>query len=84
MHDAILTDQAHIEDPHLWKLAEALDLDLDDFESDRRSEAIAERVRRDFTGGVRAGVVTTPTVFRDGQAFSGAGLRSTLAGLLPI
>jgi protein-disulfide isomerase len=84
MHDAILTDQAHIEDPHLWKLAEALDLDLDDFESDRRSEAVAERVRRDFTGGVRAGVVTTPTVFRDGQAFSGAGLRSTLAGLLPI
>jgi hypothetical protein len=41
-------------------------------------------VRSDFTGGVRAGVVTTPTVFRDGTAYSGAGLRSTLAELLPM
>jgi protein-disulfide isomerase len=84
MHDAILADQAHIEDPHLWALAERLGLDLDRFESDRRSDAVAERVRRDFTGGVRAGVVTTPTVFRGGQAYSGASLRSTLAALLPI
>jgi protein-disulfide isomerase len=84
MHDAILADQAHIEDPHLWVLAERLGLDLDRFESERRSDTVAERVRSDFTGGVRAGVVTTPTVFRDGQAFSGASLRSTLAALLPI
>jgi protein-disulfide isomerase len=84
MHDAILADQGHIEDPHLWTLAERLGLDLDRFENDRRSDAVAERVRSDFTGGVRAGVVTTPTVFRDGQAYFGASLRSTLAALLPI
>lgn len=84
MHDAILADQGHIEDPHLWKLAGALGLDLDRFEVDRRSEAVAERVRGDFTAGVRAGVVTTPTVFRDGKAFSGASLRSMLAEGLPI
>jgi protein-disulfide isomerase len=84
MHDAILADQGHIEDPHLWTLAERLGLDLDLFERDRRSDAVAERVRSDFTGGVRAGVVTTPTVFRDGKAHSGASLRSTLASLLPI
>jgi protein-disulfide isomerase len=78
MHDAILADQGRIEDPHLWGLAERLGMDVDRFEADRRSESVIARVRHDFTGGVRAGVVTTPTVFRDGQAFSGAALRSML------
>ncbi|HEX3615505.1 MAG TPA: thioredoxin domain-containing protein [Solirubrobacteraceae bacterium] len=84
MHDAILADQGHIEDPHLWALAERLGLDLERFERDRRSDAVAARVRADFTGGVRAGVVTTPTVFRAGEAFSGASLRSMVANWLPI
>jgi protein-disulfide isomerase len=83
LHDAILADQAHIEDPHLWRLAERLGLDLDRFESDRRSEAVAERVQRDFRSGVRAGVVTTPTVFRDGTPYTGERLRSMFAELLP-
>ena len=78
LHDAILADQGHMEDPHLWALAERLGLDLDRFEADRRSDAAVARVRRDFTGGVRAGVVTTPTVFRDGQAFYGTGLRAMI------
>jgi protein-disulfide isomerase len=66
MHDALFADQGRLEDPHLWTRAEALGLDLDRFEADRRSEALAARVRRDFESGVRAGVVTTPTRFRDG------------------
>ena len=32
---------------------------------------MAERVDRDFRTGVRAGVVTTPTVFVDGEAHRG-------------
>jgi protein-disulfide isomerase len=83
MHDAILADQGHMEDPHLWSLAERLGLDLDRFEADRRAEEITARVRADFTAGVRAGIVTTPTVFREGQAFSGERLRSMVAGWLP-
>ena len=39
--------------------------------ADRRSEAVAERVERDFRSGIRAGVATTPTLFVDGQAFPG-------------
>lgn len=83
MHDAILSDQGHMEDPHLWSLAERLGLDVERFDRERRSDAVAARVRADFTGGVRAGVVTTPTVFRDGEAFAGERLRSLLAGLEP-
>jgi len=63
MHDSLFADQARLEDPHLWRRAEALGLDLDRFDLDRRSDAVLERVRRDFHSGVRAGVVTTPTLF---------------------
>jgi protein-disulfide isomerase len=63
MHDSLFADQARLEDPHLWQRAEALGLDLERFDSDRRSEPVLEHVRRDFHSGVRAGVVTTPTVF---------------------
>ena len=63
MVDSIYADHGRLDDPHLWDRARALGLDLDRFESDRRSEAVAERVRADFRGGVRAGVVATPTAF---------------------
>jgi protein-disulfide isomerase len=63
MHDSLFADPARLEDPHLWDRARRLGLDLERFDADRRSEAVVERVRRDFRTGVRAGVVTTPTAF---------------------
>jgi protein-disulfide isomerase len=66
MHDALFADPARLEDPHLWDRARKLGLDLERFDVDRRSEAVAERVREDFRAGVRAGVVTTPTAFMPG------------------
>jgi protein-disulfide isomerase len=71
MHDALFGDQARLEDPHLWARAERLGLDLERFEADRRSEAVADTVRDQFHGGVRAGVATTPTVFVDGERHAG-------------
>ena len=71
MHDALFADQGHLDPPHLWERARRLGLDLDRFEADRRSEAVAERVQRDFQTGVRAGVMTTPTLFVDGKAHPG-------------
>lgn len=70
MHATLLADQARLEDPHLWQRAVELGLDLERFDAQRRSEAVIERVKRDFRSGVRAGVVTTPTLFawRDGRA----------------
>jgi protein-disulfide isomerase len=66
MHDALFADQGRLEDPHLWARARALGLDVERFDADRRSDAVADRVRRDFESGVRAGVVTTPTAFGPG------------------
>jgi protein-disulfide isomerase len=71
MHDALFSDQGRLEDPHLWARAERLGLDLQRFDADRRSAAVEERVRAQFHGGVRAGVVTTPTVFLGGETYSG-------------
>jgi protein-disulfide isomerase len=70
-HDALFGDQGRLEDPHLWARADALGLDLGRFEADRRSDAVATRVREQFRGGIRAGVVTTPTLFADGVHHAG-------------
>jgi protein-disulfide isomerase len=67
MHDLLFADQGRLEDPHLWERARALELDLPRFDRDRRSDEVVARVRRDFESGVRAGVVTTPTVFIGGR-----------------
>jgi protein-disulfide isomerase len=64
MHDSLFADQGHLDDPHLWERAERLGLDLERFEADRRSDAVAERVDRDFRSGIAGGVMRTPTLFR--------------------
>jgi len=63
MVDSLYADRGRVDDPHLWQRAEALGLDLERFEADRRSDALAARVRRDFESGIRAGVTTTPALF---------------------
>jgi protein-disulfide isomerase len=71
MHDALFGDQGRLEDPHLWARAERLGLDVDRFDSERRSEAVRARVREHFRGGVRAGVATTPTLFAGAERHAG-------------
>jgi protein-disulfide isomerase len=63
-HDALFEDQGRVDDPHLWERCERLGLDLGRFEHDRRSDTVAERVRRDVREGLRAGVTTTPALLR--------------------
>ena len=63
MVDALYADRGHVDDPHLWQRVESLGLGLERFETDRRSAAIAARVRRDFESGIRAGVTGTPAIF---------------------
>jgi protein-disulfide isomerase len=67
MHDSLFADQGRLEDPHLWQRAQELGLDLERFDADRRSEPVRTRVEEDFRSGVRAGVVSTPTIFAGGR-----------------
>jgi protein-disulfide isomerase len=61
--DSLYADRGRVDDPHLWERVERMGLDLDRFESDRRSDEVAARVRRDFESGIRAGVTGTPAIF---------------------
>ena len=67
MVDSIYADPAHVDDPHLWRRATELGLELERFDADRRSAAVAERVRADFEAGIRAGITGTPTAFAGGS-----------------
>jgi protein-disulfide isomerase len=82
-HDAVLGDQGRIDDPHLWKHATRLGLDLERFERDRRSPVTADRVQRDFDAAVRSGVVATPTVFDAGTPHANQELTALLSRLQP-
>jgi protein-disulfide isomerase len=81
MHDSLFADQGRLDPPHLWDRVRTLGLDLDRFEEDRRSPAVDARIDRDFRSGVRAGVMTTPTLFVEGQAYAGVPDRDLLRRL---
>lgn len=81
MHDLLMDDQARLEDPHLWGRAQTLGLELERFDADRRSEVVLGRIKQDFAGGVRAGVVTTPSAFYAGELLYGDALTAQLARL---
>jgi len=65
-HDSFYADQGRLDDPHLWDRARDAGLDVERFDADRRSEAVAARVARDVAEGMRAGIVETPTLVVDG------------------
>lgn len=71
MCDSLYAERGSVDDPHLWERAERFGIDLERFRVDSRSDAVAERVRRDFESGVRAGVAGTPTAFEGGRRIDG-------------
>lgn len=71
-HDALFADPGRIDDPHLWSRAQALGLELDRFERDRRSDELLALVRTRTRDGIRAGVAVTPTLFAGGETVAGA------------
>jgi protein-disulfide isomerase len=64
-HDALYDDQGRLDDPHLWARAQSLGLDVERLDADRRSAAVAARVRRDVREALAAGVAETPTAFTE-------------------
>jgi 2-hydroxychromene-2-carboxylate isomerase len=83
MHDALFADPARLEDPHLWERAERLGLDVDRFDAERRGELVRDRISAQFRAGVRAGVVTTPTVFAGRRMHAGRAAFAALTLLSP-
>lgn len=66
--------------------AEGLNLNLHQFKKDMKNEDLLERITKDFSGGVRSGISTTPTLFINGQRYRGSlsydDLRGVIEGLI--
>jgi protein-disulfide isomerase len=66
MHDVLYENQRRLGDPDLRAYAEALGLDVAQFDNELSEHVHAPRVREDFMSGVRSGVNGTPTFFING------------------
>ena len=63
MHDYLYEHQQALDDRHLEKYAEKLELDIPRFNIDMSTHAHAHRIHEDFLSGVRSGVNGTPTFY---------------------
>jgi protein-disulfide isomerase len=83
MHDLLFHRQTALEDQELRAYASELGLELDRFDSDRRSDAVLERIERDVRSGIASGEVRgTPTLFIDGRLYRGSYDAATLIEVL--
>ena len=71
MHDMLFENQQNLGFASLLRYAEQLLPDADQWVEDMRKHAFAERVRDDFTSGVRSAVNGTPTFFINGVRYDG-------------
>jgi protein-disulfide isomerase len=67
MHDAIFENQQNLNDRTFVELARKLKLDVQALARSLKDGEFAERVKADFSGGVRSGVNGTPTFFINGE-----------------
>jgi protein-disulfide isomerase len=81
MHDALFTHHGDLSVPSVLALAKGLGLDMPRFQTDLKSPAVEQIVKRDIADGDRAGVPGTPTLYIDGQRFNGP---VTLEVLRPV
>jgi protein-disulfide isomerase len=70
-HDAIFENQAELSPETLLQIARQLKLPLEELQAAWANQTYRERVREDFTGGVRSGVNGTPTFFINGHRHEG-------------
>lgn len=78
MHDAIYQQQSELGSDLLHQLAVKLKLNIEQFESDLDARRYRPRVKRDFMGGMRSGVASTPAFFINGKRYEGALDRASL------
>jgi protein-disulfide isomerase len=72
MHELLFHRQKALEDGDLLGYAAQLGLDVAEFDRDRVSDAVVERIRRDVDSGQASGrVLGTPTLFIDGAVHRG-------------
>jgi len=71
MHDLLFENQSRLGLELFEELSAELNLELADMRQALGNHSFINRVRADFTGGVRSGVNGTPTFFINGERHSG-------------
>lgn len=71
MHDLLFEHQDALDDEDLLAYGQMLGLDLTRYASELANGTFREKVRREFSLGVRSGVNGTPTFFINGTRFDG-------------
>ncbi|MRX40226.1 thioredoxin domain-containing protein [Flavobacterium sp. LC2016-23] len=71
MHDAIYENQQYLSEPFLLELAEKLEIDSQQFNTDIKKPEVAAKIDSDFESGIMSGVNGTPSLFVNGRKFNG-------------
>lgn len=71
MHDIIYEHQQRLDVDSLFRYAQKIGLDVEQFKNDIQSESLREKVDQDFESGVRSGVNGTPSFFVNGKKYNG-------------
>lgn len=82
MHDRLFERQFALDDEHLQEYAAELGLDAERLAGELQAGTHRERVRGDFSSGVKSGVNGTPTFFINGVRHDGAYDSATLLAAL--
>jgi len=82
MHDALFASHTDLRRPTILALASAIGLDMKRFEVDIDSPEVRKAVVHDLEDGQNAGVMSTPTIFIDGQHYNGNIKLETLKPIL--
>lgn len=71
MHDALFASHNDLRRATILALASAVGLDMKRFEADLDSPEVRKAVSKDLDDGTNVGVMSTPTLFIDGQHYNG-------------
>jgi protein-disulfide isomerase len=82
MHDALFASRADLRRPTVLAIASAIGLDMKRFEADVDSAEVRKAVQHDMDDGFNVGVLSTPTLFIDGQHYNGMIKLETLKPIL--
>jgi len=66
-HDELFKNYNNLNTEKFDELAQAVGLDMEQFNQDRQNPALAAMVQRDLKDGVEAGVRGTPSIFVNGR-----------------
>jgi protein-disulfide isomerase len=72
MHDIVFENQRELGDENITRFAGEIGLDIGQFKNDIHQIELLEKVKQDFSSGIRSGVNRTPSFFINGEKYEGS------------